>query len=111
MLRKENRWECLFCSSYEICYRLEVNDLILREIERNGKCPDRIPIFINPSLRIPFSLVPSKHDRNKEMLEKGKPDLVVAFHENLEKSKGTKNMIMQAKAKGVPIKVFGHKKE
>jgi hypothetical protein len=49
--------------------------------------------------------------RNKEMLEKGKPDLVVAFHENLTKSKGTKNMIMQAKAQGVPIKVFGRKKD
>jgi hypothetical protein len=45
--------------------------------------------------------------RNKEMLEKGKPDLVVAFHENLKKSKGTKNMIAQAMTKGIPIKVIG----
>jgi hypothetical protein len=44
--------------------------------------------------------------RNTEMLETGKPDLVVAFHENLTKSRGTLNMITQAMAKGVPVKVY-----
>ena len=46
--------------------------------------------------------------RNAEMLEKGKPDLVVAFHENLEQSKGTRNMVTQAMAKGIPVKVYSH---
>ena len=41
--------------------------------------------------------------RNKEMLEKGIPDLVLAFQENLQESKGTKNMIEQAKRFGVDV--------
>lgn len=43
--------------------------------------------------------------RNAQMLIDGKPDLVVVFHDNLEDSKGTKDMIRQAKAAGVPIEV------
>jgi hypothetical protein len=34
--------------------------------------------------------------RNKRMLDEGKPDLVLAFHNDLKKSRGTKNMIVQA---------------
>lgn len=41
--------------------------------------------------------------RNTEMLEKGKPDLVIAFWDG--KSPGTKNMISQAEKAGVPVKV------
>ena len=43
--------------------------------------------------------------RNRKMLDAGEPDMVVAFHDNLEDSKGTKNMIRQAKAAGVPTEV------
>ena len=43
--------------------------------------------------------------RNKEMLVEGKPDKVVAFHNDLSKSKGTADMIKQAKNLGVPVKV------
>jgi hypothetical protein len=45
--------------------------------------------------------------RNKQMLEEGKPTLVVAFTDNLEESKGTKNMVTQAKKAGVPVYVIG----
>src|SRR5690349_15013859 len=31
--------------------------------------------------------------RNKEMLDTYRPDIVLAFHDNLELSKGTKNMV------------------
>lgn len=44
--------------------------------------------------------------RNKQMLDEGKPDLVVAFHNNIEASKGTKNMVEQAKKRGIPVKVI-----
>lgn len=43
--------------------------------------------------------------RNAQMLREGKPDLVVAFHNNLDDSKGTVDMIRQAKACGVPVEV------
>jgi hypothetical protein len=41
--------------------------------------------------------------RNRKMLEQGDPEVVVAFHDNLEKSKGTKDMIRQAENAGVPV--------
>ena len=34
--------------------------------------------------------------RNRQMLAEGKPDLVLAFHPEIEKSRGTKNMVEQA---------------
>lgn len=49
--------------------------------------------------------------RNKQMLDEGKPDLVIAFHDNLEKSKGTKNMIMIANRDGVPVHLYNSKGE
>lgn len=41
--------------------------------------------------------------RNKQMLDEGKPDLVLAFHTDIENSKGTKNMIYQAKKRGIKV--------
>lgn len=41
--------------------------------------------------------------RNKHMLVFGKPDVVVAFHSDLENSRGTKNMIEQAKKAKKPV--------
>ena len=41
--------------------------------------------------------------RNKQMLDEGKPDLVLAFYASKEKSKGTKNMVEQAKRVGVRV--------
>lgn len=34
--------------------------------------------------------------RNQQMLSVGKPDFVIAFHDNIEASKGTKDMVKQA---------------
>ena len=41
--------------------------------------------------------------RNRQMLEEGKPDLVIAFHRDFETSKGTKNMVIQAKRKKIKV--------
>jgi len=42
--------------------------------------------------------------RNKQMIDEGKPDVVIGFHQDLESSKGTKNMQTQSlKAKLVFI--------
>jgi len=43
--------------------------------------------------------------RNRAMLDEG-PDLVVAFHRNLNKSRGTRNMVEIARAAGVPVRLF-----
>ena len=42
--------------------------------------------------------------RNKQMLEEGKPDLVIAFM--AKDSRGTKNMVDQATKAGVEVKVI-----
>lgn len=49
--------------------------------------------------------------RNKQMLDECKPTLVVAFHDNIEKSKGTKNMLSQAKKAGITTMLLSHNKE
>ena len=43
--------------------------------------------------------------RNRRMLEEEQPDLVVAFHDDLSKSKGTADMLGQAEARGIPTEV------
>jgi len=47
--------------------------------------------------------------RNQQMLDMN-PDLVIAFHEDLENSKGTKDMVNRAKKKGVKVIHIGSKK-
>ncbi len=49
--------------------------------------------------------------RNKKMLVEGKPDLVVAFHNDIDASKGTKNMLKQAQKAGIATRLFTEKGE
>lgn len=42
--------------------------------------------------------------RNQQMIDEGKPDMVLAFHENIGESKGTRDMV--ARARGIGIKVI-----
>jgi hypothetical protein len=45
--------------------------------------------------------------RNRQMLMEGKPDLVMAFAKTtLAESRGTKNMVKQARKAGVRVQVF-----
>lgn len=44
--------------------------------------------------------------RNKQMIEEGKPDLVIAFHSDITESKGTGNMLCQAEDAGIPYAVI-----
>lgn len=41
--------------------------------------------------------------RNQEMLDEGKPDLVVYFSEDIENSRGTKDMVRRAKKAGIEV--------
>lgn len=43
--------------------------------------------------------------RNQQMLDEGKPDVVVAYHDDLLTSKGTKDMIERASKAKLPIYV------
>lgn len=44
--------------------------------------------------------------RNQQMLDEGKPELVLAFHENISKSIGTKDMVNRAKIAGIKVIIF-----
>lgn len=43
--------------------------------------------------------------RNREMLDQ-KPDLVIAFHSDLSKSRGTADTVREAKKRGIPVEVI-----
>lgn len=45
--------------------------------------------------------------RNKKMLDEGKPDIVVAFHHNIKDSKGTADMLKQAREKNIKTLLIG----
>jgi hypothetical protein len=44
--------------------------------------------------------------RNTQMLKEGKPDLVVAFHNDIKNSKGTLDMVNQARKQNITVMVF-----
>jgi hypothetical protein len=46
--------------------------------------------------------------RNRLMLDAGKPDLVLAFHDDIEHSKGTKDMKNVAESAGIEVRVITH---
>lgn len=46
--------------------------------------------------------------RNQKMLDEGKPNLVIAFHDDIKSSKGTNDMVRRAKKSGLEVKVIGH---
>ena len=41
--------------------------------------------------------------RNQQMIDEGKPDLVLAFHENINESVGTKDMVTRARRVGLKV--------
>ncbi len=45
--------------------------------------------------------------RNRKMLNEGKPNRVLAFTNDLRRSKGTLDMITIARAKDVPVEIIG----
>ena len=45
--------------------------------------------------------------RNRQMLDAGRPDLVVAFSDNIATSVGTKDMATIAAQAGIPVYVIG----
>lgn len=44
--------------------------------------------------------------RNQHMLNEGKPELVLAFHPDIKRSKGTADMIRRASKAGIPCQLF-----
>jgi len=47
--------------------------------------------------------------RNQRMLDEGSPTEVLAFHDDIEHSKGTADMVARAKKVGLQVTLFSHK--
>ena len=45
-------------------------------------------------------------DRNQEMLDESKPDLILAFSSDIENSTGTSDMVRRAKKVNLPVRVY-----
>ncbi len=100
-------------TSYEIIRReLEKLDDYTTVINGCAKGADSISAYIARQLNYPVIDFPANWNkygraagpiRNKQMLDEGKPDLVLAFHTDIKNSKGTKNMIEQAKGRRIKV--------
>lgn len=44
--------------------------------------------------------------RNQKMLDEAMPTLVLAFHKNINASKGTKDMVRRAEKAGIPFQIW-----
>lgn len=82
----------------------------------HGDCrgADRIAGQIAQSLGLEVEAFPADWEthgkaagplRNRQMLAEGRPDTVLAFHEHLEASRGTADMVKKARAARIQVKV------
>jgi len=44
--------------------------------------------------------------RNQQMLDLEKPDLLLVFHEDFTKSKGSRDMLLRAVKVGIPYRIY-----
>ena len=97
---------------YDVLYRLDRSSVIIHGAA-NGA--DSIAGMVGNALG--FEVIPVRAEwdkygkaagpiRNKKMLDM-EPSLVLAFHKDIENSKGTKHMVEIAKEKGVQVIIYG----
>ena len=83
----------------------------------HGGCrgADTLAGEVAKELGIPVKVFPAEWDkygkaagpiRNQKMLDEGKPDLVIAFHNNIENSRGTKDMLYRAAKHAIPTILY-----
>lgn len=84
-------------------------------VEGDCRGVDKISGYLAQKHGLEVIPVPAKWDvygraagpiRNQEMLDKYKPTLVVAFHNDIEHSKGTKDMIERTTNAGIEFKII-----
>jgi len=107
----DRNWTDVHSIAQEIM-KLSISTVI---IEGEAKGADTIAAVIGAYLGYEIERYPADWNkyqraagpiRNKQMLTEGKPDLVLAFHSDLEKSKGTKSMVMLAMTAGIETRVI-----
>ncbi len=84
-------------------------------IEGEARGADTLAREVAEELHIPVEPYPANWGkfgraagpiRNREMVSKGKPDLVVAFHDDIEHSKGTLDMVTFARYKIISVSIY-----
>ena len=84
-------------------------------IHGGARGADKLAGAIAKQLKIKVMEFPAEWDafgkkagpmRNQKMLDEGKPDLVLAFHEDYDNSKGTRDMVKKATRAKIPVKIF-----
>ena len=97
---------------------LEYNPKVILEGDARGA--DKIAGKLAKELGIDLIVFPAKWSiygksagpmRNREMLSIGLPELVLAFHNDIVSSKGTKDMIKAGLKLGVRVRLFTEKRE
>ena len=91
------------------CIAIEPNAAV---IHGNARGADRLAGAACAQLGIPVRAYPAQWElygrragpiRNQQMLIDGKPDIVIYFHDNLEASKGTADMVRRARRAGLQV--------
>lgn len=86
-------------------------------IEGEASGADTFARIAAEELNIPCAKFPAKWAefglsagprRNLQMLIEGKPNIILAFHDNIKNSKGTMNMIEQSKRAGLKVILYYH---
>jgi len=90
-------------------------------IHGDARGADRMAGEIARKLRMHVLAVPADWDkhgkaagpiRNRDMFKRGQPDLVLAFHNDIHKSKGTNDMVFKvAGPAGTPVKIIAGREE
>lgn len=88
-------------------------DTVIIEGEANGA--DKLSRICGEELGLEVLKFPAKWEiygkaagpiRNQQMLDEGRPEKVVAFHHDLSKSRGTKDMVERARRKGILTEII-----
>ena len=83
-------------------------------IHGDAKGADRLAGFYGKEFDLEVQVFPAnweKHGksagpiRNRQMLDQN-PDMVVAFHPFIRNSKGTKDCVMEARRRGIEVRIF-----
>ena len=90
---------------------------VTRIINGAARGADKISSKIANKLNIECIEYPAKWDnygrsagyiRNQQMLDDGKPDIVLAFHDDIKKSKDTKDMITKSMYNNIITMLISH---
>ena len=108
-------------TDYELIVR-ELSALQGVEVVLEGEAPgaDTLARRAAEQLGVPVLPFPADWDRygraagplrNQQMLDKGHPDFVLAFSEDLNTSRGTADMVARARRAGIPVRLISHSGE